>query len=105
MEEGLFKHNPVLEFEPKWIFSHKREILSLRRIITSPSLLESTSLVFSHGMIDIFGTRLAPIGGFDMLGKGFSKLQLVGTVFALAIGTGVVAPMVRKKQIDSIWRA
>ncbi len=94
MEEGLFKHNPVLEFEPKWIFSHKREILSLRRIITSPSLLESTSLVFSYGMIDIFGTRLAPIGGFDMLGKGFSKLQLVGTVFALAIGTGVVAPMV-----------
>lgn len=94
MEEGLFKYNSVLEFEPKWVLNHKREILSLRSIITSPSLLESTSLVFSYGKIDIFGTRVAPIGGFDMLGKGFSKLQLVGTVIALAIGTGVLAPMV-----------
>ena len=94
LEEGLFKYNPVLEFEPKWVLNHRREILSLRGIITSPSLLESTSLVFSYGRVDIFGTRVAPIGGFDMLGKGFSKLQLLGTVTALAIGTGVVAPIV-----------
>ena len=94
LEEGLFRYHPLLEFEPKWVLNHKREILSLRGIITSPSLLESTSVVFSYGNVDIFGTRVAPIGGFDMLGKGFSKLQLVGTVIALAIGTGVVAPMV-----------
>lgn len=123
-EEGLFKHNSLLELEPKWVLNHKREILSLRGVITSPSLLESTSLIFSYGKIDIFGTRVAPIGGFDRLGKGFSKLQLLGTVAALAIGTGVVAPMVsfpqtlpvlhesrflsneqvRKKQIDSKWK-
>lgn len=94
LEEGLFKHNPLLDFEPKWILNHKREIFSLRGIITSPSLLESTSLVFAYGKIDIFGTKVSPIGGFDMLGKGFSKLQLLGTVIALAIGTGLVAPMV-----------
>lgn len=94
LEEGLFRYNPLLEFDPKWVISHKREILSVRGIVTSPSLLESTSLVFSYGKIDIFGTRVTPIGGFDILGKGFSKLQLVGTVIALAIGTGVVAPMV-----------
>lgn len=124
LEEGLFKHNPLLEFEPKWILNHKRDIFSLRGIITSPSLLESTSLIFSYGKVDIFGTRVSPIGGFDMLGKGFSKLQLLGTVTALAIGTGVVAPMVgfpqpfpifhesrcssngqvRKKQIDNKWK-
>lgn len=94
VEEGLFRHNAVLEFEPKWIVSHKRDIMSLSSIMTTPSRLESTSLLFSFGDIDIFGTRVAPIGGFDMLGKGFSKLQLVGTVIALAIATGVIAPMV-----------
>ena len=124
LEEGLFKHNPLFEFEPKWVLNHKREIVSFRGIITSPSLLESTSLVFSYGKIDIFGTRVSPIGGFDMLGKGFSKLQLLGTVTALAVGTGIVAPMVgflqsspifhesrflsngqvRKKQIDNKWK-
>ena len=63
-------------------------------VITSPSLLESTSLVFAFGTVDIFGSRVSPIGAFDILGKGFSKLQLVLTVVALAVGTTLVAPFV-----------
>ena len=93
-EEGLFRYSPVLDFEPKWIISHKRDVMSVSSTITSPSLLESTSLVFAFGEIDLFGTRTAPIGAFDLLGKGFSKLQLVLTVVALAIGTTIVAPFV-----------
>ncbi|MCJ1261738.1 DUF1620 super [Lobaria immixta] len=104
LEEGLFRYTALLEFDPKWVISHQRDILSLLKVVTSPSLLESTSLVFAFGDVDIFGTRVAPIGGFDLLGKGFSKLQLVGTVVALAVGTGVLAPMVRKKQIDGRWK-
>ena len=94
LEEGLFKHSPVLDFEPKWILNHKRDLLSISGVITSPSLLESTSLVFAFGDVDIFATRVSPIGAFDMLGKGFSKLQLVATVAALAVGTGLLAPLV-----------
>ncbi|KAL6718889.1 hypothetical protein ACLMJK_003124 [Lecanora helva] len=104
-EEGLFRYSPVLDFEPKWVISHKRDLISITNIITSPSLLESTSLVFAFGELDLFGTRTSPIGAFDMLGKGFSKLQLVLTVVALAVGTTVVAPFVRKKQIDGAWKA
>lgn len=98
MEEGLFKYSPVLEFEPKWILSHKRELMSISEIVTNPSLLESTSLVFAFGDVDLFFTRVSPIGAFDMLGKGFSKLQLVLTVVALAVGTSVVAPFVSLAQ-------
>ena len=94
IEEGLFKYSPILDFEPKWTLNHKRELLSISEIVTSPSLLESTSLVFAFGDIDLFLTRVSPIGAFDLLGKGFSKLQLVLTVVALAVGTTVVAPFV-----------
>lgn len=94
IEEGLFRYNALLEFDPKWIISHQRDILSLSEVITTPTILESTSLVFGFGDVDIFGTRVAPIGTFDLLGKGFNKLQLVGTVVALAIGTAILAPMV-----------
>ena len=93
-EEGLFKYSPFIEFEPKWILSHKREIMGIKKVITSPTLLESTTLVFAYGDVDVFGTRVMPIGGFDILGKGFNKWQLIGTVVALAIGTGVLAPLV-----------
>ncbi|MDI1493061.1 MAG: hypothetical protein OHK93_004845 [Ramalina farinacea] len=105
MEEGLFRYNAVLDFDGKWTLNHKRETLGLSHVIAAPSQLESTTLVFAYGDADLFGTRSSPIGGFDILGKGFSKLQLVGTVAALAVGTMVLAPLVRKKQIDSIWKA
>ena len=93
-EEGLFRYSPIIDFEPKWILNHKRDIMSISNVVTSPSLLESTSLIFAFGKLDLFGTRLAPIGLFDILGKGFGKLQLVMTVVALAVGTAFVAPFV-----------
>ena len=99
VEEGLFRYNPVLDFEPKWVLSHKRDLLTISNIVTSPSLLESTSLVFAFGEVDLFGTRTSPIGAFDILGNGFSKLQLALTVVALAVGTMLVAPFVSGRSV------
>lgn len=106
-EEGLFKYDPVLPVDHKSILSHKRDFLYTEggekvRIITSPSLMESTSLVFLYDDTDLFGTRLTPSGAFDMLGKGFGKVQLVVTVVGLAIGVWYVAPMVRCHFLSSI---
>ena len=92
-EEGLFRYNPVIEFDPKMIITHKREILGVKGIATSPALLESTSLVVAYG-VDVFGTRISPSAAFDILGKGFNKLSLVATVVALGVGVAVLAPMV-----------
>lgn len=102
MEEGLFRYQPVIEFDPKMIITHKREIIGVKDVITSPALLESTSLVFAYG-VDVFGTRVAPSAAFDILGKGFNKLSLVATVLALGVGVAILAPMVRKKQINGRW--
>ncbi|TVY89072.1 ER membrane protein complex subunit [Lachnellula willkommii] len=92
MEEGLFRYQPYIEFDPKLILTHKREVIGVKDVITSPAVLESTSLLFAYG-IDIFGTRVAPSAAFDILGKGFNKLSLVGTVLALWVGVVVLAPM------------
>ena len=93
-EEGLFRHDAALDYDPKWALNHMREVRGIQKIISTPSLLESTSLVFAFGSLDMFGTRVSPIGGFDILGKDFNKVQLLGTVAALALGTGLLAPMV-----------
>ena len=94
IEEGLFRYHPVIELDPKWRLTHQRSLLGLSGAVSNPTLLESTSLIFAFGDVDIFGTRVSPIGGFDILGKGFSKFQLVVTVVALAAGTAILAPMV-----------
>ncbi|KZF23046.1 DUF1620 domain protein [Xylona heveae TC161] len=103
-EEGLFRYVPTLEFNPQWIITHKREVAGIDQVITSPTLLESTSLVFAYGL-DVFGTRVAPSRQFDILGKEFGKVQLIGTVLAVAAGVAILAPMVRRKQINAQWQS
>ncbi|PYI06144.1 DUF1620-domain-containing protein [Aspergillus sclerotiicarbonarius CBS 121057] len=103
-EEGLFKYSPFLEFEGKWYLSHSRDVSGIKTVLSTPTLLESTSLIFAFGG-DIFSTRATPSQAFDVLGKGFSKLQLVMTIVALTAGVIILAPMVRRKQINAIWKA
>lgn len=102
-EEGLFKYSPTIDFDPKWFLTHAREVVGIEKVISSPSLLESTSLVFAFGH-DIFGTQVSPSTKFDVLDAGFNKIQLILTVLALAAGVGALAPMVRKRQVESRWK-
>jgi hypothetical protein len=92
--EGLTKYSPALVFNPLWTLNHKYEVLGVKNVITSASGVESTSLVFAYGQ-DIFGTRVAPSFAFDVLGKGFNKIQMLLTVAALFVGVLFVAPLVR----------
>lgn len=92
-EEGLIRYAPVIEFSPQSYLNHQREVVGIREVLPTPSLLESTSLVFAYG-VDVFGTRVAPSMAFDILGKGFNKVNLLLTVVALGVGVGVLAPMV-----------
>ncbi|KAJ4317259.1 hypothetical protein N0V94_005024 [Neodidymelliopsis sp. IMI 364377] len=100
--EGLTRYTPLLPLDSKWHLTHKYEVLGIKNVITSESGIESTSLVFAYGH-DIFGTRVAPSFAFDILGKGFNKVQMLLTVAALFVGVLFVAPLVRRKQINSLW--
>lgn len=91
--EGLMRYTPVIDFNPTQYLNHKREVFGVKKVITSPALLESTSLVFAYGH-DVFGTRVSPSFSFDILGKGFNRLQMVATVAALFVGVLFVAPLV-----------
>lgn len=73
-----------------------------RKIITSPALLESTSLVFAYGL-DLFFTRVAPSNTFDVLSESFNKVQLVVTIAGLAFAIVVVRPIVARKRLRERW--
>ncbi|KAB5560193.1 hypothetical protein GE09DRAFT_998198 [Coniochaeta sp. 2T2.1] len=104
MEEGLMRYHPAIEIDPKMVITHERDVLGVKKIITSPVVVESTSLVFAFG-VDVFGTRVAPSFLFDILGKGFNKLSLIATVVGLGLGVMALGPMVRRKQINTLWQA
>ncbi|KIJ64207.1 hypothetical protein HYDPIDRAFT_112159 [Hydnomerulius pinastri MD-312] len=102
MEEMLVQYDPVLPDDPRLILSHYYEIANVRQILTAPSLLESTSLVLAIGT-DLFLTRIATSGTFDVLSENFNKVQLVLTVIGLAIAIFVTKPMVSRKRLRERW--
>ncbi|RMZ78636.1 hypothetical protein DV738_g3805, partial [Chaetothyriales sp. CBS 135597] len=103
-EEGITKYVPILEIDPRWYLTHSREVTGIQKILATPSLLESTSLIFAFGH-DVFSTQIAPSGAFDILGKGFNRIQLLLTVVALFVGVLVLRPMTRSKTVQGRWTA
>ncbi|KAJ7114097.1 hypothetical protein C8R44DRAFT_676555 [Mycena epipterygia] len=101
-EEQLIPYEVIVPDDPRRTISHDYEVSNTRNIITSPALLESTSLVFAYGL-DVFLTRVAPSNTFDILNKNFNKAQLVLTVFGLALGIVIAKPMVRRKRLRERW--
>ncbi|GBE86822.1 hypothetical protein SCP_1000640 [Sparassis crispa] len=102
MEEWLTQYEPLIPDDPKRVLSHNYEVAQTKRIITSPALLESTSLVFAYGL-DLFFTRVAPSSTFDVLSENFNKAQLVFTVGGLALAIIVAKPMVSRKRLRERW--
>ena len=91
--EMLMRYMPALEIDPRNILSHEREVLGVKGIVATAAVVESTSLLVAYG-VDVYGTRVAPSGVFDILGRGFNKMTLVGTVLALTAGVMFLAPLV-----------
>jgi outer membrane protein assembly factor BamB len=92
--EGLMKYTPAIQIDGRNLLSHERDVVGVRGILATPAVVESTSLVVAYG-IDVYGSQVAPSGTFDILGKGFNKITLLGTVVALTWGVVILAPMVR----------
>ncbi|KAI1494607.1 hypothetical protein F5X96DRAFT_616836 [Biscogniauxia mediterranea] len=105
LEEGLSKYAPAIELDARLLVTHQRDVLGVEQILAAPAVLESTCLVFATGGVDVFGSRVTPSQAFDVLGKGFNKLALLGTVLALFAGVVGLRPVVRRKQINLRWQA
>ncbi|KAI8841050.1 hypothetical protein BJ741DRAFT_530006 [Chytriomyces cf. hyalinus JEL632] len=87
-EEGLFPYRPVLDFNPFEVASHVLEVAGISKIVSAPTLLESTSIVAAYGL-DLFVVRRAPSKTFDVLSEDFGYMWLIGTLAALLVGIQV----------------
>jgi len=74
----------------------------IKQILTTPSQLESTSIVLAYGL-DLFQTRVSPSNTFDLLSEDFNRLQLVLTMAGLAVAILITRPIVRAKMLKAKW--
>jgi ER membrane protein complex subunit 1 len=65
-KEGLVPYHPQLPLVHRSILTYSKQVEGLEYVVAEPTSLESTTLVFAVG-VDLFLSRFAPSGTFDML--------------------------------------
>lgn len=102
-EEGIIPLTDSLPIIPQSYVTHALKVEGLRGIITVPAKLESTTLVFAHG-VDLFFTRLAPSKTYDSLTEDFSYALLLITIVALVVAIFVTWILSERKELQDKWR-
>lgn len=85
------------------IINYNQTIANIKGIHTAPSGLESTCLVFVHGL-DIFVTRVAPSKTFDLLKEDFDYFLITVVLILLTSTSYVVKLFASKKAIKQAWK-
>eukprot|EP00897_Mesotaenium_endlicherianum_P002317 jgi/Mesen1/2112/ME000151S01365 len=102
-EEGIIPYNENVPVAPSSYITHALQVAGLRAVITEPSRLESTTLVFAYG-VDLFFTRRAPSKMYDSLSEDFSYVLLLVTLGALLVAIAVTYFLSERKELYSRWK-
>ncbi|XP_017983166.1 PREDICTED: ER membrane protein complex subunit 1 isoform X2 [Theobroma cacao] len=102
-EEGIIPLTDLLPIIPQSYVTHALRVEGLQGIVTVPAKLESTTLVFAHG-VDLFFTQLAPSRTYDSLTEDFSYALLLITIVALVAAIFVTWILSERKELQEKWR-
>ena len=94
---------PEIPLNYEFSLNYYNYVYNIRGISTSPSGLESTSLVFVHGL-DIFFTRVFPSKTFDMLREDFDYFFIITLMIGLLLGTLVSKKLASSSNLSKAWK-
>ncbi|KAK0181962.1 hypothetical protein PV327_000139 [Microctonus hyperodae] len=102
-EEGVIPYMPEIPLHMDAIINYNQSVFRVSGIYTSPSGLESTCLVFAHGL-DLFYTQVAPSKTFDVLKEDFDYYLIVIVLVALMIASYVTKKLASQKAQKQAWK-
>lgn len=103
LEEGLHQYTPFLFFSPLKYLTLDYQVHDVRGVKSTPTLLESTSLVFSYGL-DCHFARDVPSQGFDKLASDFKGVLLLVILFGLSAAVQLLRQMSLRKNLMTAWK-
>jgi hypothetical protein len=78
------------------------QVAGLRGITSEPATLDSASHVFAYGQ-DLFYSRVAPSGSYDMLPEDFPYALLLLILGVMAVACVVLRSLLQKKALNTKW--
>lgn len=88
---------------PHAMVSYNQTVANIRAISTISAELESTTLVFAHGL-DHFYVRLAPANAFDVLPTDFNYEMLILLCIGFVAATVLSRGLARRKALNEAWK-
>uniref|UniRef100_A0A0R3RJ93 ER membrane protein complex subunit 1 n=1 Tax=Elaeophora elaphi TaxID=1147741 RepID=A0A0R3RJ93_9BILA len=102
-EEMLLPYRPELPIASEDFINYNQSIHGIRGFKTSPSGLESTSLMLAYGT-DLFFTQLTPSGTFDILKDDFDHLLISIVLISLVIGSLFCKKLGKNNNLKQAWQ-
>eukprot|EP00916_Digyalum_oweni_P013225 GHVL01021727.1.p1 GENE.GHVL01021727.1~~GHVL01021727.1.p1 ORF type:complete len:1000 (+),score=160.76 GHVL01021727.1:36-3035(+) len=103
IEEGIPPYNSTLAIKAEDMLAYNQLVFGIKDIVSSPTNLESTSLVLAYGL-DLFFTPLQPAKGFDVLSQSFNYPLLVMSIVALAAGLLWSSYATKRNKLAFNWK-
>ena len=104
MEEGLMQYQPFILFPPPNMVTYNYTVYGKwKHIYSSPTLLESTSIIFATHSNGIFHNRIKPSQGFDAMPSDFNAGLLVLILLFMVVIIQILKNMYENKQLKSQW--
>jgi len=102
-EPGIPPYLPELPLPHESILNYNQTVVGVRGVTASPSGLESTVLVFVHGL-DLYGTRIAPSKGFDLIKDDFEHFMIAGVLVFLVAASFGTRKLAQRKMLNQAWK-
>merc|ERR1711920_409290 len=102
-EEVLPPYAPVMPMRPTDAMNYYNSVGQVSGIISSPTALESTSIVFAHGL-DLFFAPVQTANAYDVLSPGFNYPLLYVSVGIVVLIWIVTSFWARRKALQDRWR-
>lgn len=104
-EEGLMQYLPYVFMNPTQCITFNSTLPTTRPIDmhTTPALLESTTMILTHGL-DVHFVRMSSSRGFDLLAPDFNYGLLLLILVGMAVALYTVRNMAKTKSLNAGWK-
>lgn len=102
-EPGLPPYIPEMQLPQEAVLNYNQSIALPRGLVTAPTGLESTAVVFAYGL-DLYCTRVTPSKGFDLLKEDFEYYVIGSVVMGLIATAYLTKKLSQRKVLKQAWR-
>merc|ERR1711904_212990 len=102
-DEPLPPYAPVMPLKTTDVMTHNYPVGQVAGIASSPTSLESTSLVFSYGL-DLFFTPVQTAKAYDVLAPNFNYTLLFCSIIVVVAALLVTCFLSRRMTLADRWK-